>query len=117
MKHADVDLSFKLKSRIGKSLYQIFGMCEEVQSFDKHHYQFKHYRYESSGNACRNLQAVLGERIRQKHSQSTKLVKEWEKEFFKIHLREPLSTDMDSDIMKQYMISTHARSVIKAWNL
>ena len=106
-----------MKSKIGKSLYFIFGATDEVRSFDEHHMIFKDHRYESSKNVCQNLQLNMGKRIPPVYENAKTFIKSWEKDFFKNNFHEPTSTDMDYDTLKIYKRMTHAKSVIKAWKL
>ena len=111
------DLSYQFKSKIGRSLYFIFGAKDEVRSFDEHHTKYQDFRYESSRLICQNLKANFSEKINCAYTSASSTIKNWEKEFFKTNLKEPLASDMDENTFKVYKIMTHSKKIIKTWNL
>ena len=112
-----MDLSYKMKSKIGKSLYHVFGMTEEVKLFDQHHCLFKDFRYESSASICQNIKSNNREKIKIMNKESKSKLQTWEKQFFKKNGKEPISTDMDDNIKKIYKQMNHSKSIIKLWNI
>lgn len=106
-----------MKSKIGKSLYFIFGAIQEVRSFDEHHLKFRDFQYESSRLMCQTLKSKMSPQIKEINLKATKVVQNWEKEFFKLHLREPTTKDMDNEIMEANRRRSHSKLVMKTWKL
>ena len=113
----DLDLSFQFQSKIGKSLYFVFGACEEVRSFDKHHLIFKEYKYEASRLLCQNLKLTLSKTIKEENKTATNAIRSWEKDFFKFYFKEPSINDMSNEILIIYKKMIHSKSIMRAWNL
>eukprot|EP00111_Clytia_hemisphaerica_P012619 TCONS_00037091-protein len=113
----DTDLSYQLKTKVGKSLYHVFGMTNEVKSFDSHHLKFRDYKYESDRAKCNNLITKFTSELKNIYRDSAKQVKEWEDAYLKKHLTDPLFKYMDSDMKKIYMKMINSKSLMKHFNI
>ena len=110
-----IDLSYKLQSKIGKSLFHVLGFCDEVKEFDENHTLYKIYHYESSRQICQRLKKEMKKKVKKAMETSKESLETWERDFFSKHLTEPHSTDMDVDTLLNYRKVKHAKSILKIW--
>eukprot|EP00111_Clytia_hemisphaerica_P013848 TCONS_00040756-protein len=112
------DLSHTLKSSTSKSLYILFGMCDDIKNFDHHRMKHRTDRNERSMEICRTIQNRLRPQIVTIHEEQKKLVKKWEGKFFKDHGFEPNNDDVNKneDISLSLNKVKHCVAVLKSWS-
>ena len=108
----DTDLSHQFRSTLGKSLYQVFGVTQQVKDFDHHHMTFKSSFAEKSGEICKHLITIFVPRLEAAYTSSTEAVKLWQNAFYEKHMFLPKSDDLDEKCLKQHTIMKHAKSLL-----
>ena len=92
-------------------------MKNKIKGYDRHHILYKDFCFAQSSEICRVLIDGFKKEIKEKLNFAAKIVNEWEKKYFSDHLVEPRIKDMDEETLKFFRCKTHAKSLIKSWNL
>ena len=109
---ASTDLSDQFKTKLGKSLYKVFGVTDEVKNFDKHHLLFKNWRYERDAEICKNLIQNFAPRLVAVHRDAEERYLTWQNAFVENHMQEPYKEDMNEDVAKNYSVMVNAQALL-----
>ena len=111
------DLSYKLESSTAKSLYQIFGLRDDILQFDKHHCLYKRFRYENSKQICNNLQSQLSLEVKQTYLRLKSEIYEWENSFFAMNSTEATADDLDDEMKNKFFIFSNTKKLMRHWSI
>lgn len=109
------DMSHHLTSKTAKCLYIVFGLTDEVKTFDKHHTLFKDFRYTTSANICAKIKSSFRQRIIETTAELESKINNWEREFFTQNEREPLGTDISGEVKEMYRRFSNAKKLMRTW--